>query len=190
MDVPLKVPDYTTLSRCQSKLEVEIPSFIQNESRHVVVDSTEIKIFGEGEQKVRQQGYTKRRTWRKLHLGIDDKTQEIVASVVTTNDIQDCHVFKELLDQVEEPIHQVSAEGAYDSFECYEQALERNAIPVIPPRIDAVINKESETHPEISVRNETVKEIQEKGSKVWKQDTAYHWLKPLCLELKLCLEII
>jgi len=49
MDVPLKVPDYTTLSRCQSKLEVEIPSFIQNESRHVVVDSTEIKIFGEGE---------------------------------------------------------------------------------------------------------------------------------------------
>lgn len=66
MDVPLKVPDYTTLSRRQSKLEVEIPSVIQNESRHVVIDSTGIKVFGEGEWKVRQHGHTKRRTWRKL----------------------------------------------------------------------------------------------------------------------------
>ena len=101
------------------------------------VDSTGIKVFGEGEWKVRQHGYTKRRTWRKLHLGIDEITQEIVASVVTTNDIHDSQVFKDLLDQVEEPIHQVSADGAYDNFECYEQALERNAIPVIPPRKDA-----------------------------------------------------
>jgi len=65
MDVPLKVPDYTTLSRRQSKREVEIPSFIQSESRHVVVDSTGIKIYGEGEWKVRQHGYSKKRTWRK-----------------------------------------------------------------------------------------------------------------------------
>ena len=174
MDVPLKVPDYTTLSRRQSKLEVELPSFIQNESRHVVVDSTGIKIFGEGEWNVRQHGYTKRRTWRKLHLGIDEETQEIVASVVTTNDVHDAQVFKDLLDQVEEPIHQVSADGAYDSFECYEQALERDAIPVIPPRIDAVINKESETRPEIAARNQTVKEVQEIGSNVWKQNSSYH----------------
>lgn len=65
MDVPLKVPDYTTLSRRQSKLEVEIPSFIHNESRHVVVDSTGIKLFGEGSFQVRQQGYTSITTWRK-----------------------------------------------------------------------------------------------------------------------------
>jgi hypothetical protein len=81
---------------------------------------------------------------------------------------------KDLLDQVEEPIHKVSADGAYDSFECYEQVLERNAIPVITPRIDAVINKESETHPEIAARNQTVKKIPEKGSQVWKQNTSYH----------------
>jgi len=121
MAVPLKVPDYTTISRRQSKLEVEIPGLIKNDSRHIVFDSTGIKIFGEGEWNVRQHGYTKRRTWRKLHLGIDEETQEIVASVVTTNDVQDSEVFKDLLDQVEEPIHQVSADGAYDSFECYER---------------------------------------------------------------------
>ena len=174
MDVPLKVPDYSTLSRRQSKMEVEIPSVIQNESRHVVVDSTGIKVFGEGEWKVRQHGYTKRRTWRKLHLGIDEKTQEIVAGVMTTNDVHDGQVFEDLLDQVEEPIHQVSGDGAYDSFECYEQALEREATVAIPPRIDAVIGEESENHPEIAARNQTIKEVQENGSQAWKKKTSYH----------------
>lgn len=97
-----------------------------------------------------------------------------MASVVTTNDVADGQVFKDLLDQVEEPIHQVSGDGAYDNFECYEQALERDAIPVIPPRIDAVINQESETNPEIAARNNTVKEVQENGSKTWKQNNSYH----------------
>ena len=126
------------------------------------VDSTGIKVFGEGEWKVRQHGYTKRRTWRKLHLGIDEATQEIVASVVTTNDIHDGQVFKDLLDQVKEPIHQVSADGAYDNFECYEQALERNAIPVIPPREDAVIRKGEEL--KIAARNKTVTGVHEQES--------------------------
>ena len=62
MDLPIKVPNYTTLSRRQSKLAVEIPSFIPNESRHIVIDSTGLKNFGEGEWKVRQHGYDKRRT--------------------------------------------------------------------------------------------------------------------------------
>jgi hypothetical protein len=75
MGLPLKVPDYTTLCRRQSKLALEIPSIIPNESRHVVIDSTGLKIFGEGEWKVRQHGYDKRRTWRKLHVGIDEQTQ-------------------------------------------------------------------------------------------------------------------
>ena len=75
MNLPLSVPNYTTLSRRQSHLEIELPSLIPNDSRHIVIDSTGLKIFGEGEWKVRQHGYDKRRTWRKLHLGIDEKTQ-------------------------------------------------------------------------------------------------------------------
>lgn len=96
----------------------------------------------------------------------------IVASVVTTNDVHDGQVFKDL--PVEEPIHQVSADGAYDNFECYKQALELDAIPVIPPREDAVIRKESETEPEIAARNQTVKGVNEPGSKVWKKNNSYH----------------
>lgn len=75
------------------------------------------------------------RTWRKLHLGIDETTQGIVADSLINHDITDSQVFGDLLDQVDEPIKQVSADGAYDNFECYEQVLEREAKPVIPPRI-------------------------------------------------------
>lgn len=153
---------------------MEIPSFIQSESRHVVVDSSGIKIYGEGEWKVRQHGYSKRRTWRKLHLGIDEQTQEIVASVVTTNDVQDSEVFKDLLDQVEEPIHQVSADGAYDSFSLNEQILEREAEPVIPPRNNAVQHPELESNPCYAARNQVIQDVEEQGSKTWKQNNDYH----------------
>ena len=137
------MPDYTTLSRRQSRLAVEIPSVIPNGSRHVVIDSTGLKVFGEGEWKVRAYGNSKRRTWRKWHLGRDEKTQEIVAASLTTHDVTDGEVFGELLEPVDEPISQVSADSAYDRFECYQQALEREAKPVIPPRIDAVDRTES-----------------------------------------------
>jgi len=106
--------------------------------------------------------------------GIDEQTGEIVAGVVTTNDVKNSQVFKDLLDQVEEPIHQVSGDGAIECFECYEQALERDAAVAIPLRADAVIGEESDKHPEIAARNQTVKEVQEKGSQVWKQKTSYH----------------
>jgi len=174
MGLPIKVPDYSTLSRRQAKLRVEIPSLIPTDSRHVVVDSTGLKIFGEGEWKVRQHGYDKRRTWRKLHLGIDESTQEIVASTVTTNDIKDSQVLGELLEQVDESIAQVSADSAYDSFECYQQILEREAEPIIPPRVDAVERAESETHPEIEKRNQVVRKVNEQGIKRWKEESAYH----------------
>ena len=155
-------------------MRLEIPSLIPTDSRHVVIDSTGLKIFGEGEWKVRQHGYDKRRTWRKLHLGIDEHTQEIVASIVTTNDIKDSQVLGELLEQIDEPINQVSADGAYDSLECYQQILEQEAEPVIPPRKDAVERTEDSQHPEISSRNKVVREIEANGRKTWKQENAYH----------------
>jgi hypothetical protein len=58
-------------------------------ARHVVVNSTGVKVYGEGEWKTRQHGISRRRTWRKLHLGVDEATGEILAAVVTTNHITD-----------------------------------------------------------------------------------------------------
>lgn len=100
--------------------------------------------------------------------------KEVVAAVLTTNDIKDNEVFEDLLEQVEEPINQVSADGAYDTFECYRQAFEREAELVVPPRIDAVENSESNERPEIAARNKVVRKISDIGRKKWKQTNEYH----------------
>ena len=100
--------------------------------------------------------------------------KEVVAAVLTTNDIKDNEVFEDLLEQVEKPINQVSADGAYDTFECYRQAFEREAELVVPPRIDAVENSESNERPEIAARNKVVRKISDIGRKKWKQTNEYH----------------
>ena len=103
--------------------------------RHVVVDSTGVKVYGEGEWKVRQHGYSKRRTWRKLHLGVDESTGEILAAVVSTNNVSDDEAFGDLLDGIEGEIEAVSADGAYDKRKCYDAIEERGAdAPYSTPR--------------------------------------------------------
>ena len=81
---------------------------------NVVVDSTGLKIFGEGEWKVRKHGYSKRRTWRKIHLAIDADSQGIEAMECTTNNIADSQVLPRLLEQIDSPLGYVCGDGAYD----------------------------------------------------------------------------
>ena len=125
MGVTLPVPDHSTVSRRLGKLSIALPVVEGRGARHVVVDSTGIKVYGEGEWKVRQHGYSKRRTWRKLHLGVDEATGEILAAVVSTNNVSDDEAFGELMDSVEGEIEAVSADGAYDQRKCYDAIAER-----------------------------------------------------------------
>ena len=133
-----------------------------------------MKVYGEGEWKTRQHGISKRRTWRKLHLGIDEATGEILAAVVTTNAFHDGEVLSDMLDLIEGEIEQVSADGAYDHRHCYDEIAERNAKAVIPPRKDAVIwqhgNCKAPAHP----MDENLRYIRKHGRKKWKQDAKYH----------------
>ncbi len=92
MRIELAVPDHSTLSRRLSKLSVKLPVVPKDQAVHVVMDSTWVKVYGKGEWKVRTYGVGKRRTWRKLHLGVDSESGEIPGGVVTTNDMADCEV--------------------------------------------------------------------------------------------------
>ena len=83
-------------------------------------------------------GRGKRRTWRKLHLGVNQATGEIVTAMVSTNDVSDDDAFPDLLDALEGEIAQVSGDGAYDKYKCYEKASQRGAKITIPPRKNAV----------------------------------------------------
>ena len=134
LHLEVAISDYTTLSRRRATLEIALPRTRSGEALHVVVDSTGVKVFGEGEWKVRQHGYTYRRTWRKVHVGVDEGSGELVAAVVTTNNYHDSQLLPDLLAQVEEEIAQVSGDGAYDRRTCYEAIRTRQARATIPPQ--------------------------------------------------------
>ena len=170
-----EVPNYTTLCRCQKQLEVELPKSIKSDSKiHLVVDSTGFKVYGEGEWKVRQHGYSKRRTWKKLHIGVDAKTHQIEAAVITENDTADSEVMFDLLEQVEVKIKQVSADGAYDSHEIFNKINEIGAQITIPPRKDAVIKQHGNSKNKPLPRDEVLRKIKKLGRANWKKVSGYH----------------
>lgn len=174
MGIDLPVPDHSTLSRRVGKLAIDLPVIPKQGARHVVVDSTGVKVYGEGEWKTRQHGVSKRRTWRKLHLGVDEATGEIVAMVVTTNDVADGEVLEDILEQIEHEIEQVSTDGAYDHRHCYDEIDARGAKAVIPPRKDAKIWQHGNRKDKPHQRDENLRSIRKHGRKRWKRDSGYH----------------
>jgi len=174
LGLDLPVMHYSQLSRRCASLEVALPRRAKSEPLHLVVDSTGVKVFGEGEWKVRQHGYTKRRTWRKLHIGADETTGEIVAAVVTTNNVADSQVLADLLAQAAEEIAQVSGDGSYDKRACYEAIRKRQAKAAIPPRRDAKIWQHGNTKQERLTRDENLRRIRQVGRKQWKKEVGYH----------------
>jgi len=174
MGIELEVPDHSTLSRRLSKLSVELPVIPKDKAVHVVVDSTGVKVYGEGEWKVRTHGVGKRRTWRKLHLGVDSESGEILGAVVTTNDVADCEVLTDILEQIEQPMEQVSGDGGYDTFDCYDTISQRGAKAIIPPRSNAKIQQHSNSETQPHPRDDTLQRVNQVGRKQWKKESGYH----------------
>jgi hypothetical protein len=172
--VSLPVPDFSTLSRRRKGVEVVLPGRKKDEPLHLVVDSTGIKIFGEGEWKVRQHGVSKRRTWRKLHIGVDEASGEIIAAVATTNDVADNQVIEDLLEQVEGEIEQVSGDGSYDKRNCYKAIEQRKARAAIPPQKNARIWQHGNSGGKRKARDENLRRIRKVGRKRWKEESKYH----------------
>jgi hypothetical protein len=133
------VPDFSTLCRRQRTLKVSLPYRGGTGPLNLLIDSTGIKAEGEGEWNARKHGGSKRRIWRKIHIGIDEETLEVRAVEVTGSNIGDAPVLPDLLNQI--PPHQeigsVTADGAYDTRKCHEAIAARNAHAVIPPRKNA-----------------------------------------------------
>lgn len=174
LGLSLKIPDYTTFSRRQQKIEVPLVSLKKkHENIHVVVDSTGLKVFGEGEWKTRKHGVSKRRTWRKLHLAIDEESQEIMMSVLSDNDCGDMEVFKDLLEPLVDEVDKVSGDGAYDTFEIHDFLKEHEIDAIIPPQKNAVEkHKDEDVSP--LLRDEHIREIQKIGLAEWKKKHGYH----------------
>lgn len=166
------VPCYTTVCRRLKKLSINIPRTPCKEPRALVLDSTGLKVYGEGEWKVRQHGISKRRTWRKIHLGFDANTQEIVCATLSTNDFKESELLEDCLSQVTDEINRVCLDGAYDATACYNYCQERTIEPLIPPRKGSKIWKPRQIqlpHP----RDKALRCIRKQGRKYWRLNSGY-----------------
>jgi hypothetical protein len=177
LKVRLPVPDHSTVSRRMAGVEVGLPVKHSAKPRHLVIDSTGLKVYGEGEWKVRTHGVSKRRTWRKLHLCIDAATGEIMVAAASENSVSDCQMFPELLRAIgeEEAIEQISADGSYDRRKVYD-ALNQGAVKraAIPPRRGAKIWQHGNSRKERLIRDENLRAVRKKGRPKWKREANYH----------------
>ncbi len=112
MQLALPIPDYSTVSRRQGALQVSISALPPRDPRHVVIDATGLRVYGAGEWHVWKHRVSRRRTWRKLHLGVDERTKEIGAVELTGSRRHDSQSLPALLEQIADPIDQVCGDGA------------------------------------------------------------------------------
>src|SRR3954468_14616596 len=123
LGLDLAVPDHTPLCRRAETLEVARPkprgdgagggARRDTGPMHLLVDSTGLKLYGAGEWLVEKHGTKRRRSWRKLHLGVDAETGRIVAATLTDRDEDDASQVGPLLDQVADPVASFTSDGAY-----------------------------------------------------------------------------
>lgn len=173
MGLDLEVPHYSTLSRRAADLEVGLARKGKG-PLHLVLDSTGLKVFGEGEWKVRKHGYSRRRTWRKLHLALDAESHEIQAVSLTEAGVDDAEEADGLLKATDRALVSVAADGAYDKRKVYRALEGRDARILIPPRRNARIWRHgNHTGPPLP-RDENLRQIRRVGRKAWKREVGYH----------------
>jgi hypothetical protein len=149
------------------------------------MDSTGLKIYGEGEWKVRMHGVSKRRTWCKLHVGANPEDGEIQAVLLTENNVSDDAAVEKLLDQIEQTIIDFAADGAYDKRKVYDSlnAHSPDVNILIPPRKNARIWKHGNSKTERLKRDENLRSIRKDDARNGRRVLAImsvHWRRQLC----------
>lgn len=173
MKIHLDIPDYSTLSRRGGKIKVRLNK--KHKDKVVLIaDSTGLKVYGEGEWKVRQHGKSKCRTWRKIHLAITPDG-ELRAVALTENKVSDDETSRELIDQESAEIESLAGDGAYDKRKVYNKCQQRKIKTIlIPPQKNAKIwqhgNCKAPPHP----RDENLRKIRKSSRKKWKESAGYH----------------
>jgi hypothetical protein len=170
LDVEIRIPDHTTFSRRGGGLMISPKRIERNEPLHLLVDSTGIKIYGEGEWLDQKHGVRSCRRWRKLHLAVDADTHEIAAVELTPDDVGDVSAVADLLDQIDGSVGSMTGDGAYDGEVVYDAVAKRHpeATVIIPPRSTAVSSKGPATQ-----RDKHLETIARHGRIGWQRSSGY-----------------
>ena len=138
----------------------------------ISLDSTGLKIHGQGEWNRKKHAQKDRREWVKMHLAIDNDSMQIVAVESTADDVHDCEVFDQLIDSIPGQIDKVLADGAYGTVGAYKKCYEGDIELVAKPKSSDVVNNET-TEQHIFKRNQHVAYFQEKGIYAWANKNDY-----------------
>lgn len=174
MDVDVPIPSFTLLAKRAAKLKTSLDVSHTRGPIDMVVDSTGLKVVGEGEWRSAAYQTCRRKTWRKLHLSINPETQEIMAEVLTTRSKVDAESVPELLKQVDQPIDKFYGDGAYDRWAVHKQLEKQGIAPIIPPQRGAVIKQHGNCKANPLARDEAVRTIRRMGRSSWKREIGYH----------------
>jgi hypothetical protein len=168
MGFALDVPDHTTLSRRGKHLKVSLRMPIKPGRIDLVIDSSGLAIFGEGEWAAVKHGVRGVRGWKKLHLGVDGDGV-IVGQQLTDASADDGNVGVDLVDRVPGKIRSVTGDGAYDSRALYGAAICRGAKVVVPPVRTARVGGRG-----CRARDRVIRRIRKVGRRKWKKESGYH----------------
>lgn len=174
LEIDLPVPDHTTLSRRAGRLKVLQKPRSSSDPLHLIIDSTGLKLRGAGEWLFEKHGTTKRRAWRKLHIGIDADTGEIVASDLTDKDVDDASHVGPMLDQLSLTPTSFMGDGAYARSAVSELLARRNPdmSVLVPPCKGAVPGSDATSSP--TQRDRHILEIEERGRMHWQKASGYN----------------
>ena len=178
LKLDLKSPHYSTFCDRAKGLQIPMRKWLKSgEKLHIIFDSTGVKVFGEGEWKVRKHGYSKRRTWRKIHVGMCAESGQVVVNAISSNDVSDDQAMLQMMDALDgTPFGDVLGDGAYDTTECRESICDHGGKSVIPPDKSAVVQRK-DINPALESRDQAIRriaEMGEEGRKLWKQEVGYH----------------
>jgi len=174
LGLELRVPDHSTLSRRAKTLQVPRPQPRRDgEPLHLLVDSTGLRLCGASEWLQEKHGTRTRRSWRKLHIGLDAGIGQIVAASLTAKEVDDGAEVGPLLDQITDAVASFTGDGAYDQDRVYASVAERfpEAAVVIPPRATAVPSETAEIAP--TQRDRHLQHIAEHGRAAWQKASGY-----------------
>ena len=171
----VQIPCYSTLCRSMRRLTNCLPKLSKRRPKRFLIDSSGFKITGEGEWKVKVHGSSKRRSWVKVHLLVDSKSNEIVDLVVTPSEEADITVAKVLLRELSGPNKELLADGAYDGGPLRKLGYKQGVDIVAPPPKNA--KKRKGAH--LALRNEAIDLIALLGGdrvarSIWGKMTGYN----------------
>lgn len=178
MNLDLSVPSYSQISRRAQTLQKRIKHLVKGKKKcHIIFDSTGLKVYGEGEWKVKIHGKSKRRTWRKFHIGINAENQDILCCELTSNDKGDAETAERMLDNMPGTIKSARGDGAYDGCRFRKKVYEKAGVCIVPPPRDATYKGASGGWG--LERDSVLAAIEgfgggEDGRKLWKICSEYH----------------